>query len=246
MSVYISSDWHGRYDLWEKVKNFLKPEDKLIYLGDAIDRGPRGWDLLIDLLLDERVTFIKGNHEDLFETYMTVEEKDKTQALTDWVKNGGSDTIKNIIDNGLTLQSDVVQCLIGLLKTLPTEGTYINKNGQEIIYTHAGFTPGKSWDKRNGSEKYWDSIWDRKHITNKWSKNKKYKNTYIVHGHTPCPAFATYGITDVGYGPISYCNDHKIDLDMSTVYSNQLCLFDADTFQVYVFSTKEGDSEQCF
>ena len=33
--VYVMSDLHGHYKIYEKVKAMLKPEDKVYFLGDA-------------------------------------------------------------------------------------------------------------------------------------------------------------------------------------------------------------------
>lgn len=37
---YVISDIHGYYSIYEQVKNMLKPNDKVYFLGDAGDRGP--------------------------------------------------------------------------------------------------------------------------------------------------------------------------------------------------------------
>lgn len=41
MAVYALSDLHGYLDLYKQIKEFLKPEDKVYFLGDAGDRGPQ-------------------------------------------------------------------------------------------------------------------------------------------------------------------------------------------------------------
>ena len=38
MSMYACSDLHGMKELYLKIKDFLKPEDKVFFLGDAGDR----------------------------------------------------------------------------------------------------------------------------------------------------------------------------------------------------------------
>ena len=43
MSTYCCSDIHGVYKLYEKIKDFIGPEDKVYFLGDAVDRGPESW-----------------------------------------------------------------------------------------------------------------------------------------------------------------------------------------------------------
>ena len=63
--TYAITDLHGRLDLWKEVKKILQPNDKVYFLGDAMDRGPDGYALFLELLSDERVVYLKGNHEDM-------------------------------------------------------------------------------------------------------------------------------------------------------------------------------------
>ena len=60
---YVVSDLHGNGLLWDKIKEKLNVDDTLYFLGDAIDRGPDGLYIMLDMLNDPRVTYIKGNHE---------------------------------------------------------------------------------------------------------------------------------------------------------------------------------------
>ena len=62
MSRYVATDWHGRADVADKVLEYLKPEDELYFLGDAIDRGPDGIYIVNKLLQDPRITYFKVNH----------------------------------------------------------------------------------------------------------------------------------------------------------------------------------------
>ena len=52
MSRYVATDWHGIKDISDKILAYLKPEDELYFLGDAIDRGPDGMRIMYDLLED--------------------------------------------------------------------------------------------------------------------------------------------------------------------------------------------------
>ena len=40
MSVYATTDLHGRLDLYNKMKAILKPKDRVYFLGDAGDELP--------------------------------------------------------------------------------------------------------------------------------------------------------------------------------------------------------------
>ena len=60
---YVTTDLHGNGLLWRKIKEKLNIDDTLYFLGDAIDRGPDGLYIMLNMLNDPRVTYIKGNHE---------------------------------------------------------------------------------------------------------------------------------------------------------------------------------------
>ena len=72
MKKFVIGDVHGNYeelmDLLDKINPNLR-QDKLIYLGDYIDRGPQSYKVirfLIDLQNKygkEHVVLLRGNHE---------------------------------------------------------------------------------------------------------------------------------------------------------------------------------------
>lgn len=71
---YIVGDLHGNYYLLEealKKINFNKEKDRLFSVGDLVDRGPNVYECL--KLLDEPWFFaVKGNHENMFQTKLTL------------------------------------------------------------------------------------------------------------------------------------------------------------------------------
>ena len=78
MATYACSDLHGMMPLYKQIKNFLSPNDKVYYLGDAGDRGPNSWELIKTILADDQFVYIKGNHEDML-----------VKAMYDYVKYDG-------------------------------------------------------------------------------------------------------------------------------------------------------------
>ena len=70
MAKYAFTDIHGNYNLWLAIKNYCKEDDEIFFLGDAIDRGPDGIKIMQELFKDKRVTYIIGNHEDMFLDYV--------------------------------------------------------------------------------------------------------------------------------------------------------------------------------
>ena len=255
--TYATADWHG-CEVARKVWDFLQHDDKLYFLGDAADRGPIGAELIENLLTDDRVTYLKGNHEDFFAKLMP------NIYITNYVggvnghwyyNNGGEPTVDAFVDKK-KYTKEQIGFLAETLKNLPTECRYINKDGKEIILEHAGYTP---WGMPIRNH---DPLWDRDHFDDLY--NQKGTNTYIIHGHTPvqylqfyygyngCPPMTTefaklkraflYDEPMGDWKPtiLHYCNGHKIDIDLCTIVSNRVALLDLDTFEEIYFD-KDGE-----
>ena len=221
--TYAITDLHGRLDLWKEVKKILQPNDKIYFLGDAMDRGPDGYALFLELLSDERVVYLKGNHEDMMakgiEDYVTCSDIYDDFGL--WtLSNGGSSTWNSI----RTLSDEVLLQIVARLRKLPCEAVYVNKKGQTVYMNHAGIPPMF----REGKSE-WDLIWNRKYYYEKkpdfWDKenwNPEWDNSYLVHGHTPIKR-------DIGI--LKYSDGHCFNLDIGAVWRNKTVLLDLDTFK---------------
>lgn len=259
--VFASADWHGCLAPAQKVLDFLQPDDKLIFLGDAIDRGDHGYQIMTKLLYDPRVTYIMGNHESMMleaiEHMIRYGIEDYSYSGLDdiWIYgNGGEKTLKDMRwGKGVNLP-----CLYKKIKEMPFICDYTSKDGKKIILEHAGFTPNKhgEWTDRH------DPVWDRDHFYDNWTGTE---NMYLVHGHTPVQylkfEYGYYGqepLTkedlelnknhwdepSVHYVPevIRYCDGHKFDIDMCTIVSGRIVLLDLDTFEVIYFDD-EGEEK---
>lgn len=230
MSVYACADFHGRLDLFRQVQSFLKEDDVLYILGDVIDRGPDGWKLFKEVLKDSRCKLLMGNHEDMAWEALHYED------FYVWYYNGG-----NITHNQM-LEDSNYESIIPLLHTLPLQAEYTNKDGIHIIMNHAGFFIG---DK--GIKDWRDGIlWDRSqyihHFLNCWDGPD---NVIMVHGHTPIPYLLEdfrkfsehYHIKVPKYedGALWYADNHRVDLDMGSAWTNKIVVLDLDTFDEHIF-----------
>lgn len=216
MSKYAVSDLHGRYDIFQKIKEFIHPEDIVYVLGDCADRGKDGWQIIKEVYNNPQFIYIKGNHEDLLVKAMY---GDKQLCYL----NGGKVTY-----NTWKYKDGGSMAWARRLDYLPLEKTYINTKGQTIILCHAGYTPQP--DQRISKEEY---LWGRDHFNEKWNEN--YPTTFIIHGHTPIP----YLVSNAEPGAYWYCNDkggiaHKCDIDCGSVITNYAVLLDLDTFKQYL------------
>lgn len=232
MSVYACADLHGQKELWHKIKDFLNPNDQLFFLGDAIDRGPDGYEIMHELLLDSRVIYIKGNHELMMEDALgTLDDGGDDFYL--WMYNGGQPTFDSWCANGAMMDWRHV------LKELPYEATYINKNGTEISLTHAGYTPGAkpTWN--------YDLVWDRDHLITVSDYESK---VIVVHGHTPTPILEKkLKEWDMPYKYLADTKaiiygepENKIDIDCGSFVTDETVLLNLDTFKAIKIAQKEA------
>lgn len=233
MSVYAVSDLHGMYELYQKISDFLKPEDKVYCLGDCGDRGPQPWETIKAVASDPQFIYIKGNHEDMLvkamEHYLRYETYGEPFSLLSW--NGGASTFEGWIADGANIGWKKY------LKELPTCLNYQNKDGIKIILCHAGFTPGHDIPNEE------DLIWNREHFYDDCLED----NTICVHGHTPIPNMIRgwrgslkkiFGAEEDTYnnGAFWYCNNHKVNIDCGAFATGETVLLDLDTFDEHIFA----------
>lgn len=235
MSVYAVSDLHGHIELYNMIKDFLKPEDKVICLGDCGDRGPQPWKTIKAVAADPQWEYLLGNHEQMLAGAMCEYLGDlkllnrfaiEYEQIADGMGilsmvNGGEPTLHGWIADGADPK------WVNFFFNLPPTRNYINVEGVDIKLSHAGYTPD-GWTRSTD-----DLIWNREHLTDKWPKG--FDNTLIIHGHTPCFCFKGWKRD----GAVWYCGGHKIDIDQGTYDSKQALLFDLDTYDEHIFQLEE-------
>lgn len=239
MGVYAISDLHGNYKLWTKVKEWLKPSDKLFCLGDNIDRGNDGIKIIQDMRNRENTTVLLGNHEDMLIDYLPYSIKhNEVPAL--WYRNGGAPTFDAIKKMSKEEQLDLLE----FFRNCPKRIEFINDNKQTIILCHAGFTPGQEEAaqflyRRGKAGEY--LLWNRDHLSDIFTSIDEFhnKNTYVVFGHTPVDyLIPEQSLIDHGYRVHISAMGHKIDIDLGAAWSNQTCLLDLNTLKPIYFDLK--------
>jgi hypothetical protein len=231
MSVYACSDLHGNLRLFHQIKEFLNPEDKVYVLGDMGDRNKKAWcwQIIKEIMSDSQFIVLKGNHEDMLVSAMKQYCGDEMNFFGDefaiqlLYSNGGANTFDGWVNDGAH------KGWITQLDKLPLTAEYTNKNGQKILMSHAGYTPGNfNWGE--------DLLWDRSHIYDKWPEGKEFENTFIVHGHTPAQYINEQ--LNIKEDTHIYCEGHKIDLDCWTAHSHTTVLLNLDTLTLIPFVEK--------
>lgn len=229
MSVYALSDLHGYYNLYQQVKEFLKPDDKVYFLGDAADRGPDGWKLIKAIYSDPQFEYLMGNHEHMLihamreYVYGEVSNSYPDGGMIICAYNGGASTLEE------WMKEDDGAVWIHNLGLLGKKKVYVNKDNIRIHLSHAGFTPDREPMVK-------DLLWGRNHFHARWPKGKEFAADIIVHGHTPVQYLNEGWIKEDGI--MTYCDGHKVDIDCGTYTSGLTCLLDLDTFDEHYFETQ--------
>jgi serine/threonine protein phosphatase 1 len=176
--VIAVGDIHGCADELRRLlgKLPITAETTVVFLGDYIDRGPSGRQVIDTVLeLSERcqVVTLMGNHEDMFIDFLN----DPTSAAAaGYIFNGGSATLASYSDEygDYTIPPDHSGFLRGLRVLQETDNH---------LFVHGGI-PDIPIDQIDPARHGHDMLWMRGSFLNSqfpWSK-------VIVHGHTPVNA----------------------------------------------------------
>lgn len=216
--MYAFSDIHGNYTLWKKIEKFLKDNnEKAIFLGDAVDRGPDGWKIFKELIDSPYINnYIMGNHE-----LMMIEDDVEL-----WLWNGGASTQAAMLKD-------------------PEKDKYIQKFKNIVSYhvihnnwfiSHAGMTIPE--DFLNYKLDNDSLVWDRDHIYNSFGNEK----IQVLHGHTPVQFIRhRFDMLKIPYdfddeqGVLVYSNGRKYCIDLCTYETNAITLFNLETKEGIVF-----------
>lgn len=230
---YAVSDLHGYYELYEKINQRISANDTVYFLGDAADRGPRGWDTMVAIASNPHWVYLKGNHEQMFED--TIRDYYKyngypTDSYYLLCYNGGGETFESWQANGCKIE------WANLLHKLPIYLELKTAMGS-LILNHAGFT----YEGSIPTDSY-DLLWSREHF---YASSEYIKDKTVIHGHTPIPALinglggSKYDVYDWYDKPAAYFYDmsNKIDIDCGTAGQiHRTILFNLDTFESEVIA----------
>ncbi len=169
--LFAIGDIHGCFDsLKELVENEIKlqKDDKLILLGDYIDRGDRCKEV-VDFIMELQekefdVVPLMGNHE-----AMLLDAFEDEKNVSKWIQNGGNETLKSFEINSL---KDIESKYIEFFKGLRYYYSF-----EDYLFVHAGFND----NLLNPFTDYYSMLWKCKETyTNPLLSDKT-----IVHGHNP-------------------------------------------------------------
>jgi serine/threonine protein phosphatase 1 len=194
--LYVIPDVHGMLRNLNLILKRILPlrksdggKDKLIFLGDYIDRNVESAkvvDRLIELKkrYKNQIIFLKGNHEEMLQR--AIVPSDSSEEYLFWMINGGEATLKSYlerakieIDNPYTYPRNRIKELIPKehLDFYDSLELYHESNG--FIFVHAGCDPNIPLD----SQDTYPFLWDRSiHYTSSEGIQLHIENP-IIAGH---------------------------------------------------------------
>lgn len=242
MNTFVCSDIHGHYDAWQEALNKsgidLENGDKLIILGDLIDRGNQSYEAVsfaIDLQMayPEQVVYLMGNHEKMMLDFLNIREPKSPEGYYEliqlgelWLMNGGSATVNSFVKGSPSSEpTNVLEvyeffhtfypCMIQKLNALP----YYHIDGG-VVYVHAGFESGKPLLLQDADT----MVWIRDEFYNGFSpvSGDELDGKLIVHGHTPVQYFDDY--TGRGF----YKGSHHLCVDGGSARGENVLVINMD------------------
>ncbi len=241
--IYVTSDLHGcsletLLLLLEKVR--FSEDDFLYILGDVIDRGEHGAQLLLWITQQSNVQLILGNHEAqmLACSFVFEEVSDrslealsaaKMHVLENWMQNGGLHTL-NGFRSLLKKDPESVEGILDYLLDCPLYEC-ISMNQQRFVLVHGGlenFHPERKLEDYEPEE----LLMARLGIHTTYYEGVP--KTMVVFGHTPTVCFGQQ------YNGRALKTDTWICIDTGVAYGNAPMLLRLDDMEEFYLGT--GDS----
>lgn len=189
--LYAIGDIHGRSDLLDRIAEKIRSdlgsipgeECATVTLGDYIDRGPDSRGVLDRLAQNPFPTpyvALKGNHEELFESFL----RDPSVGRH-WRQLGGFETLhsygipvgqlligKQFEEASAALRAAVPTPHFAFLSSLKTSFEW-----HRYFLCHAGIRPGVSFERQSDQDLLW--------IRDEFLNSRMSFGKVVVHGHTP-------------------------------------------------------------
>ncbi|APE45568.1 serine/threonine protein phosphatase [Sulfitobacter alexandrii] len=215
--IYAIGDIHGQLHELQRALSLIErdggPEARIVFLGDYTDRGPDSRGVLDRLVQGQKAgspwTFIKGNHDRMFEWFMQDYPRHEAYLPINlyWLHERlGGDTTLASYGVEFTSRNRMLAVHRAAREAVPQDHLDFLANldlsfqTDDLFFCHAGIRPGVPLDKQDEE----DLLWIRGEFHDETAPHPK----LIVHGHTPISAARHYG--------------NRINLDSGAGYGERL------------------------
>jgi serine/threonine protein phosphatase 1 len=189
-NVWVIGDVHGHSDtLFALLENLhLKPHDRVVLLGDLVDRGPNSCSVIRRARNDRQIHAILGNHEQLMLQNFEVEDiRNMSSHQARWFYVGGRETNQSYIDEFTNSSEDFDG--FGLRMRVGGDLAWLDSLPHHIVLddfrlVHAGYSPrGGDLDRQSTDT----LMWIRGEFHN--SNTPVDENRTVIFGHSTMPSF---------------------------------------------------------
>ncbi len=228
--VIVVGDLHGHFATFRALLHRLKlkPDDRVVCLGDMIDRGPNSAELVAFVRSHPQLICIKGNHEQM--AIQSIQADGSFQAWQPWMKRGGKSTFGSYI---VAAQGDLWKARRAMLHdfmwldTLPTQIVL-----DHIRLVHAGYDPRMPLDMQGEKELLW--------IRKAWHQHETPVDPHrtVFFGHTTTTKLGD-AAGEVAHSPMQLSDGRPawVGLDVGAYNHVSPCLAAVDV--VTMHSTKQ-------
>jgi len=200
-NYWYIGDIHGEIDLLDSLLGAVLKHDpeRIIFLGDYIDRGPHSRQVVDRIMeLEVPTACLMGNHElMLLSAYEDSPSVFNPMEL--WYRNGGEATLQSFGFSGFfSFQSQMEEHYLDFFRNLRMSDVVEVGEGKKILATHAGISPSIPVADQLLLKDYQDLL---QYMTDRqldlgdsflWVREtffsgpeKRWKGYMVIHGHTP-------------------------------------------------------------
>lgn len=225
--IYVTSDIHGCYDQYLRLiqRLELKEADTLYILGDIVDRGDGGIEIIKDVMKRRNVVCLRGNHDHYALIFLKrfaaqdrgAEDDHQKDAFKLWLEDGGAETFSAFSK----LDDNEKRSVLSFLDLLPYYEMKLI-NGQRFLLAHTVCEKAKLLDIEKCDL--------RAFVFGEPEYEKCYfEDMTIITGHTPT------GFIDPAYTGRIWKGKRHIAIDCGAVFGNPLGCICLDTMEeIYI------------
>ena len=230
--TYCISDLHGCADKYRLLlkKIDLQPTDTLYVLGDCVDRGEHGIEILLDIAERENVVLLMGNHDYIADALLSylgkplpahVDKKTVDSMFHDWYRDGGGPTCREYRSLTKTERMKVHDLINNAKYHLE-----ITVGGKTFHLSHT-LPPRRLWKQER---KHAGGLSQLSYIEGEAEYESVYDESMIfVTGHVPT------GLIDPASKGLIWKKNHHIAIDCGAVFGNPLGCICLDTMEeIYI------------
>ena len=225
--VYVVSDLHGCYDKYKKLleRINLTENDSLYILGDIVDRGDGGMEILLDLANRKNIFAYRGNHNHcarmLLKNSLIPNDGYSADGLIEvfriWLSDGGNTTYEGF----MKMNKEKQYIALNYLNSLPLFEE-LSVGNQKFFLAHT--VPTKEKILHMDNCRLYDFVMGEPEY------EKTYlEDTIVITGHTPT------GFIDPDYTGRIWKGNNHIAIDCSAFFGNPMgCIFLDTMEELYV------------